>query len=147
MPDAVVPEPISCCQSLPGEPPQNGLQHAAVAEVRDVDVAAQPGNGAERALTAAFVTDCDGHLLAWADVVPYASDRERLASGQAKAGGVLSREVLQGQDPHSHEVGPMDPLVRLRDHGADALQERALGGPVATAARPVFLPGQAGQRR
>src|SRR4029079_524024 len=102
-------EPISCCQSLPGEPPQNRLQHAPVAEVRDVDVAVQPGNRAERALTAGFVTDCDGHLLAGADVVPYASDRERLASGQAQAGGVLSRGGLQRAESHSHDGWTMGP--------------------------------------
>ena len=55
-------------------------------------------------------------------------------------GADLAGQVLQRQDPHPDQVGPMDPLVLLGDDRAHALQERPLGRPVAAAPDPYSLP-------
>ena len=45
--------------------------------------------------------------------------------------GVLAVRVLEREDAHHQQVRAVDPLVALRDHGADAEQLRALRRPVA----------------
>jgi hypothetical protein len=47
-----------------GQPPQHGLQHAAIAQVVEVDFAVQAGHDAEAALRARSIADLDGELLA-----------------------------------------------------------------------------------
>ena len=44
------------------------------------------------------------------------------------------------------EVGAVDALEALRDHGAHAEQPRALGGPVARGAGAIFLAGEDDER-
>ena len=58
------------------------------------------------------------------------------------------RPLLEHQREHAHadQVGTMDALEGLRDHGADAEQDRALGRPVARRAGAVFLAGEYHQR-
>ena len=46
-------------------------------------------------------------------------------------GKLVAREELQRQEPHADEIGTVDPLEALGDHGADAEQARPLGRPVA----------------
>ena len=53
---------------------------------------------------------------------------------------------LQRQHAHADEVGAVDALEALDDHGADAEQSRALGRPVARRAGAVFLAGEDHQR-
>ena len=60
--------------------------------------------------------------------------------------GALSREELQRQDAHADQVGAMNALVALRNHGLHAQQPRALGRPVARGTRAVFLAGENHQR-
>ena len=56
--------------------------------------------------------------------------------------------VLEGErhDAHADEVGAMDALERLRDHGLDAEQVGALGRPVARRAVAVFDAGEHDER-
>ena len=69
------------------------------------------------------------------DAARDAADREALAAVEAERGGRLAVDVLQRQHAHADEVGAVDALVALGDHGADAEQQRALRGPVARRAR------------
>src|SRR6266536_3627470 len=68
-----------------------------------------------------------------------ALDGELLATRHAEGLRVLAVHELQRQDSHHQQVRAMDPLVRLRDHRADAEQVRALRRPVARRARSVLL--------
>src|SRR4029450_9130184 len=49
---------------------------------------------------------------------------------------------LEWQHAHPNEVRSVDPLVRLRDHGLNPEQRRALRGPVPRGARTVLLASQ-----
>ena len=53
----------------------------------------------------------------------------------------------QRQNAHAHEVGAVDTLKALGDHGAHAEQVGALGRPVTRGAGAVFLAGKDHQRR
>ena len=53
---------------------------------------------------------------------------------------------LQGQNAHADQVAAVDALEARGQHGPDAQEESALGGPVAAAARAVFRPGEDHQR-
>src|SRR6478609_3577784 len=81
-----------------GEPPQHRLQDATVGEIADVDLAVQPRDGLEPALTTLLVADAHGHFLVRSQPIAYAVDGEGLAAGQAKRARVLTGDVLQGQD-------------------------------------------------
>src|SRR6478736_5157737 len=71
----------------------------------------------------------DGHGLAgW---IAAADDVETFLSGEPQRRRALAGQELQRQHAHSDEVGAMDALEALRDHGPDAQQHGALGGPVA----------------
>src|SRR2546422_582695 len=58
-------------------------------------------------------------------------DLEHCFSGQPQTLRRLVGQELQRQDSHPHQVGPVDPLVALRNHGAHAEQPRSFGRPVA----------------
>ena len=60
--------------------------------------------------------------------------------------GRLAVDVLERQHAHADEVGAVDALVALGDHGADAEQQRALGGPVARRAGAVLLADERDER-
>src|SRR6266480_7710930 len=47
-------------------------------------------------------------------------DLELLLPGQPEALGGVVGEELEREDPHPDEVGTVDPLVALRDHGPHA---------------------------
>src|SRR6185503_18905621 len=67
-----------------------------------------------------------------------APDRHLLVTLQAQRRP--RRAVLEGERQHTHadQVGAMDALKALADHGADAEQAGALGGPVARRAVAVL---------
>src|SRR5262249_52754246 len=69
-----------------------------------------------------------------------------LFAGEAQRVRVLFREKLQRQDAHADEVGTVYALVALGDHGADAEQQRTLGGPIAGRSRTVLFAGENDQR-
>src|SRR5262245_36352448 len=56
--------------------------------------------------------------------------------------------VLEHERKHSHadEIGAMDALERLSDHGAHAQEPGTLGGPVAAGAGAVLLAGEYHER-
>src|SRR5215210_8440952 len=112
------------------EPAQDRLEDAAVAEVGDVDLAVEARDRAEPRLPAVLADRRDGDLHPGPQAVRQPRNLERLAARQAQRGDALARAELERQDPHADEVGPMDPFVRLRDHGTDALEQRPLRGPV-----------------
>src|SRR5690606_42159081 len=49
---------------------------------------------------------------------------------------------LQREDAHADQVAAVDSLVTLRNHHADALQARSLGGPVAARSAAVLGAGE-----
>ena len=68
-----------------------------------------------------------------------AADREALAAAQAEQRRVLTGHVLHRQNAHADQVGAVDALEALGDHGAYAQKQRSLGGPVARRAGAVLL--------
>ena len=72
---------------------------------------------------------------------------EDLAAGEAECLRVLARGELAGQYAHADQVGAVDALEALGDHGLHAEQHRAFGGPVARRPGAVLLAGQHDQRR
>ena len=52
----------------------------------------------------------------------------------------------QRHHAHAHQIGAVDALEGLRDHGTDAEQHRAFRGPVARRAAAIFLAGEHHQR-
>src|SRR4051812_44896617 len=71
-----------------------------------------------------------------------AGDRDRLLTGEPHVVGGLAARELQREHPHADQVGPVDPLVGLRDDRLDAEERRALRRPVARRARAVLLAGE-----
>src|SRR6266568_4375622 len=63
-----------------------------------------------------------GELL---DEPPNTRDFEYLIAGQAMGLRIFSGQELQRKNSHANEIGAMDALVALRNHGADTQQERA----------------------
>ena len=62
---------------------------------------------------------------------------KRLACRSRPSDAALSPSLeLQRQHAHADQVAAVDALEALGDHGLDAQQQRALGGPVA-ASEPV----------
>ncbi len=80
------------------------------------------------------------------DAARDAADREALAAVEAERGSRLAVDVLQRKHAHAHEVGAVDALEALGDHGADAEQQRALGRPVARRAGAVLLADERHER-
>src|SRR5262249_36738696 len=109
---------------LAQESPQDGLEDAAVAEVRALARRVEADARAELLFVRAH-----GDLVGIAALEP--CDREHLAAGQPERLAVLARHELERRDPHHQEVRAVDPLVRVRDRGAHAQQVRAFRGPVA----------------
>src|SRR5918999_4388550 len=72
---------------------------------------------------------------------------ERFLSHQPQGLHRLPFGELQRQHAHPDQVGPMDPLVRLGDHKANAQQARALRRPVARRAGAVLPAGKHAERR
>ena len=72
---------------------------------------------------------------------------EDLAAREPECLRVLARGELAGQHAHADQVGAMDTLEALGNHGLHAEQHRAFGGPVARRAGAVLLAGQHDQRR
>ncbi len=75
-----------------------------------------------------------------------ALDRERLVARQPQRSDRVPGLELQRQHAHPHQVGAVDALEALRDHGAHAEQLRALRRPVARGAGAVLLAGEHDQR-
>src|ERR1700751_5971604 len=68
-----------------------------------------------------------------------ALDAEGLLAGEAEGLGALARLELQREHAHADQVGAVDALERLDEHGTDAEQRGALRGPVAGGAGAVLL--------
>ena len=90
----------------------------------------------------------DRHLLGQLALVEHVEpgDGEALTSREPEALDRVALVELQRHHAHADEVGAVDALEALRDHGAHAEQRRALGRPVAAAPRSVFSAGQHDQR-
>ena len=71
-----------------------------------------------------------------------AGDIEDLLTGQPQRLGGIAVLVLQRQDAHAHQVGTMDPLEALRQHGPNPEERGPLGRPVTRRSRAVFLAGE-----
>ena len=71
---------------------------------------------------------------------------KRLLAAQPQGGGASPARNCSGSTPMPDQVGAVDALVALGDHGPHAEELRALGRPVARAARAVLLAGQHQQR-
>ena len=56
--------------------------------------------------------------------------RELLGPGQLQRRRSVASLELERQHAHVHEIAAMNPFEGLGDHGFDAQQQRAFGGPV-----------------
>ena len=84
----------------------------------------------------------DAHRPALRHAGLHALESEQLRSIQPELAPALAFAKAQRQDAHADQVGPVDALERFGDDGLHAQQRRALGRPVAAAARAVFLAAQ-----
>src|SRR5215218_973864 len=110
---------------------QHELQDAAVLEVVALLGRVDAHLGGELR-----VARLDRDLLGVAAVE--AADRDLLLAREAQRLRRLALGELQRQDAHPNEVGAVDALEGLGDHGLHPEQVRALGGPVARGARAVL---------
>lgn len=58
-------------------------------------------------------------------------DGELFVASETEGLGTLSSMELQGQDSHTDEVGSVNSLETLGDHGFYSLKEGTLGGPIS----------------
>ena len=95
--------------------------------------------GHERSLVdlAVGATDDEGHRGLRLDRAGEAFEVEGLGAVELVGSGVLAVGELEGQHAHADEVGAVDALEGLRDHGLDAEEGGALRGPVAGRAHAV----------
>ncbi len=122
-----------------GQAAQHRRQDAAVAVVVDLDAAVESDVHLE-AGHAALAAGHDRDRRAWLQVIVEPDDVEGLGAGQAQRGRVLAIPELQRQHTHAHQVGAVDTLERLGQHGTHPQQAGALGGPVARGPGAVLLP-------
>ena len=117
----------------PSEAAQHVLQDAAVAEVVGLAGGIDAHDGVEGDHRAVGLLGPDGDGARSAALVErcQARDGEDLGAVQAQGVGALTLRELEGDHTHADEVGAMDALEGLGDHGLDTQQGRALGRPVA----------------
>src|SRR5580698_9224998 len=107
--------------------PQHVLHDAAMPEVLGLARSIDAHDRAEL-LVASPDGDLARHVTGIDRLDP--GDVEYLVSGQVQRGSAVPRAELQRQHAHSDQVGPVDPLERLDQDGADAEQRGALRSPV-----------------
>ena len=81
---------------------------------------------------------CD-QFLARPQICVHTADSDLSRRLSVRATATTAFLEHQWQHAHADEIGAMDALKTLRDHRADAEQNRALGGPVARRSGAVFL--------
>src|SRR5690242_3985483 len=125
------------------ERPEHVLHDAAVPVVLGLARGVDPHHGAKL-----LAVGGDRNLARYVALVYLfdAADVEGLLAGEAQRGRRLPRPVLERQHAHADQVGPVDALEGLDEHGAHAEQQGALSGPVAGRARAVFLAAEHDQR-
>src|ERR1700712_803100 len=101
------------------------MQDAAIAVIFKLVERIDPAQQRDAAQRAVAGHDLRGQLLARLEVTLQASDRYRLVALQPERRP--RRAVLEGQGQHAHadQIGAMDALEALADHGAYAEQPRA----------------------
>src|ERR1700722_13295104 len=125
------------CRLLRGEQgPEHVLHDAAVPVVVGLAGGVDAHGGGE-ALAVGGHRDLGRHgpLVERLDAL----DVEDLLAGQAEGLGAVARLELEREHAHADQVGPVDALERLDQHGADAEQRGALRRPVARGTRAVLL--------
>ena len=117
----------------PSKAAQHVLQDAAVAEVVGLARSIDAHDGVEGDHRAVGLLGPDGDGARGGALVErrQARDGEDLGAVQAQGVGALTLRELEGDHTHADEVGAMDALEGLGDHGLDTQQGRALGRPVA----------------
>ena len=117
----------------PSKAAQHVLQDAAVTEVVGLAGGIDAHDGVEGDHRAVGLLGPDGDGVRGGALVErcQARDGEDLGAVQAQGVGALTLRELEGDHTHADEVGAMDALEGLGDHGLDTQQGRALGRPVA----------------
>src|SRR6266571_3656439 len=124
---------------------QHQRQDAAVVHVSDLRFVVDPRAGGEAHSRSVVGGSLDLNLLTRLQRVQ-AVDRVALLPGETKQVRIFAGRVLQRKNAHPDEVGAVDPLEALRDHGADTEQERTFRCPVARGAGAVLLAGEHDER-
>src|SRR5439155_1213201 len=120
---------------------QHQRQDAAVVHVANLRFVVDPRAGGEAHSRSVVGGSLDLNLLTRLQRVQ-AVDRVALLPGETKQVRIFAGRVLQRKNAHPDEVGAVDPLEALRDHGADTEQERTFRCPVARGAGAVLLAGE-----
>src|SRR5213594_2554920 len=124
---------------------QHQRQDAAVVHVANLRFVVDPRAGDEAHSRSVVGGSPDLNLLTRLQRVQ-AVDRVALLPGETKQVRIFAGRVLQRKNAHPDEVGAVDPLEALRDHGADTEQERTFRCPVARGAGAVLLAGEHDER-
>src|SRR5690606_24935467 len=107
------------------------LQNAAVAQILEFLERIDAADQRDALQFAVRPDDLGDQPLPRLELALQATDGDLLAAFEADR---LPRRAFleyQRNDAHAHQIGAVDALEGLRDHGADAEQRRALGRPVA----------------
>src|SRR5689334_12264870 len=133
--------------ALPGgsELPQHVLQDPSVAVV--LPLLRRIDSHAHAELPGRTVGPCcrDGDLRRIA--AAQADDVEHLTAGEAERADVLPRQELQRRHAHADQVGTVNALEALGDHGFDTEEHGALGRPVARGPGAILASGEDEERR
>merc|ERR1719382_791115 len=105
--------------------------------VYQLEIRVKPRGNIER-----FARVCvDGDILAGHEG-GWQVDVELLLAGQAKALCSVASFVLQGHNPHTHQVAAVNSLIALSNNSSHTKEEGSLGCPVSTRPAPVVLAGE-----
>ena len=90
-------------------------------------------------LGAILTSNPDGYLLPGLQTLGNAQDIIGLQASKAKRLSALPLLELQGQHPHTYQVGAMDPLIAFGNGCLNTQKVRPFGGPVPGATGAVLF--------
>src|SRR5439155_18283054 len=117
---SVITPPPTPGGSSAEHPAEHVREESAVAVVLDVVGGIDPRDRLELARTTVLRRDAHGERLAGREAAGDPGHLVGLAARQPERGGVLAAPELERQDAHADEIAPVNALVALGDHGADA---------------------------
>ncbi len=115
-------------------------------DILDLDRGIDPALERDLLHRAIGIGDRAGHLLLRLDRVQPLDRHAFLARQAQRLAGVTAGE-LERDNTHANEVGAVDAFETFGDHGLDAQQVGALGGPVAAGPGAVLFPAEDDKRR
>src|SRR5262245_20814146 len=121
--------------------PRDKDRYAAGAEIGHFQIGVDPTARLDRHCRPIFALDFHRYAAAWRELV-HAFDGDQLIALQLETVDRRTFWQLQRQNAHAGQIGPMDALKALGDHGAYPEIPRRLRREIAGRTRAVFPPGK-----